>query len=332
MIITLLLVLVIGTVDFLVGFELSLLVFYILPVCLAVAAVGWRFGAATAVVCVASWLIGDFAAGAHFSNPIVPYWNAIFALGTYLLVIWMFNLVLKLQREMEERVRHRTVALTQVIAEREQLEKAILEISERERRSIGRDLHDDLGQHLTGTALAGQVLCDKLRAKNIEEETDAWKIVELIEEGIEKTRRLARGLLLAEIKANGLVAALQELAADVSNQFRVACEFVCAASEVRLVDNDLATHLFHIAQEAVSNAIRHGKAPRIVINLTTGNGVELTVRDFGAGLREPLGDGLGLRIMAHRAEIIGGHFTIAVQPEGGTLVTCRLPTSSLSHE
>lgn len=331
-VLTLVLVLVIGTVDFFIGFELSLLVFYILPVCLAVAAVGWRFGTIMAIFCIASWLVGDFAAGARFSSPAVPFWNALFALGTYLVVIWMFQLVLGLQREMEARVRQRTLALTKVIVERQRLEKAILEISERERRKIGRDLHDDLGQHLTGTAFAGHVLSDKLHEKNLAEENDARQIVELIEDGIEKTRRLARGLLLAEIKRTGLISALQELAVEISSQFRVRCEFICSDPELKLVDDDCATHLFRIAQEAVGNAIRHGKAPRIVIHLAVDREVELRVHDYGFGLRTERTDGLGLRIMAHRAEIIGGRFAIGPHMDGGTVVTCVLPSSSIAHE
>jgi signal transduction histidine kinase len=328
-------VLVIGLVDLFSGFEISLLVFYFVPVCLAVASLGWRFGAVIAVASVATWLIGDYSAGVRYGNPLVPWWNAIFALGTYFLVIWLFQSVMSLTREMEERVRQRTAALTQVIAERERLEKAILEISERERRSIGHDLHDDLGQHLTGTAFAVQVLADKLLARGIkEEEADAWKIVGLIEEGIEKTRRLAHGLLPAEISRDGLVAALQELAEETTGQFGVPCEFK-ASGEVRLAENDSATHLFRIVQEAISNAIRHGKTPRISIVLSAGSeGVSLAVHDEGSGLvlATEHGAGQGLGIMAHRAEIIGGRLTIAERPGGGTSVTCRLPSAVLRHD
>lgn len=330
-VLTLVFVLAVGVVDFFVGVELSLLVFYILPVCLGVA-VSRGFGIATAIICVATWLAGDFAAGAHYASYGVAFWNALFALGTYLVVIWMFDRVLSLQRDMEERVRQRTLALRQVIAERERLEKALLEISERERRRIGHDLHDGLGQHLTGTALAGEVLADKLRSRGVPEESDVWKIVELIEEGIEKTRRLARGLLLAEIPRDGLVAALQDLAGDTSRQYGILCEFTGEAAEVRLADNDAATHLFRIAQEAIRNAIHHGRTKRVVIALVRENGLELAVRDFGNGFREPRGQGLGLSIMAHRAEIIGASFAIAAHPAGGTVVTCRLPEANLRHD
>jgi len=130
---------IIGVADFLTGIQLSMLVFYFLPVCLAVAAVGRGFGVLIAFVSVATWLIGDYAAGAHYANLLIAGWNALIALGTYLVVVWLFAIVLGLHQKMEERVRQRTAALTDEIAERERLEKAVLEVGERERHSIGRD-------------------------------------------------------------------------------------------------------------------------------------------------------------------------------------------------
>jgi len=316
----------IGLVDFYLGFELSLQIFYIVPVCLAVASMGWRFGVVAAVMSVASTLIGDTFAGARYAQALVLLGNTAFALGTYLAVVWLFHNVLTLQRELEERVRQRTAALQEVIAERERLEKAVLEIGERERRSIGHDLHDGLGQHLTGTALAGQVIVEKLHAQQLPADAaDVRKLVEHIEEAIEKTRRLAKGLLLAEIQPQALVAALEEFAADVSDEFRIACEFHCEG-DVRLRDRASATNLFHIAKEAVHNAIRHGRARRITISLSTrSRGHALTIVDDGTGLppAQARGRGLGLSIMAHRAEIIGWQFSLGAPPGGGTIVTCQ---------
>ncbi len=329
-VLTLALVLLIGLVDFHLGFELSLQIFYIVPVCLAVAAVGWRFGVVTAVLSVASALLGDYLAGAHYMQPFVPWANASFALGTHLTVVWLFQSVLTLQRELEERVRQRTAALSSVIAERERLEKAILEISERERRSIGHDLHDGLGQHLTGTALAGQVAVEQLHAKQLfAEEAEVRKLVGHIEEAIEKTRRLAKGLLLAEVQSDALNPALHELALDVSGEFRIACEFR-PQGDLLLPDRASATHLFHIVKEAVHNAIRHGRARHITIALSAApqSAATLSIADDGQGLPPPemRGRGLGLNIMAHRADIIGWDFRVEARPRGGTLVTCtRLP-------
>jgi signal transduction histidine kinase len=330
MAVTLALVVVIGVADYLTGFELSLFVFYLLPVCLAVVAVGWRFGSLTAILSVATWIVSDFAAGAHFASPFVPVWNALIALITYLVVVWLVASVIALQREMEDRVRLRTVALTDEITERVRLEKVILEITERERRAIGHDLHDGLSQHLTGTALVAQALVRRLAAQSSADAEEMQKIVALIEKGIEQTRNLAKGLLLAEIEREGLVTALHELASTASEQFRTQCSFTCAAP-VSLDENGTATHLFRIAEEATRNAVRHGGARNVDVDLSASEGsLSLTVRDNGTGLPPPgrRGDGLGLRIMAHRAAMIGATFSVVAQPSGGTIVLCTLPHRS----
>lgn len=323
---TLALVAAIGFADFLTGVHLSLLVFYFLPVSLAVAAAGWRFGCAVALLSVAIWMGGDFAAGAHFANPFVPVWNGVIALGTYLVLIWLLSSVLALQREVDERVRQRTAALTEEIAERERLERAVIEIGERERRSVGRDLHDGLGQHLTGTALVAQALAGRLAARGDPEAAEARKVAGLVEEGIEQTRQAAKGLVLGEVERDSLPAALRELAESVRSKFRLDCESQCA-SELP-IESPASIHLFRIAQEAVTNAARHGRARRIVIRVKPDAGeLELSVSDDGRGLPQPAarGTGLGLRIMAHRAAIIGGRFSVETRPGGGTMVSCRLP-------
>lgn len=324
---SLVLLVLIGVLDYKLGYEISLRSFYFLPVVLGTVALGWRFGVVLAITSVALWIAGDLAAGATFSSWLIPCWNALIALSTYLVIVWLFATVQSLQREMQEKVRQRTAALTAEIAERERLEKVLLEISEQERSSIGRELHDNLGQHLTGTAFAGQVLGEKLRALGLAEQKDAGKIVTLIEEGIEKTRRLAKGLLLEEIQRDGLVDALRELAAETAGQFNVECEFR-VEGECHIARGGVALHLLRIAQEAVRNGIQHGKAQHVFITLTSGpDSLELRVRDDGAGLPAPAGRraGLGLSIMAHRAQIIGGEFLIEAAPGGGAVVICRLP-------
>lgn len=152
-------------------------------------------------------------------------------------------------------------------------------------------------------------------------------VVALIEQGIEQTRSIAKGLLLAEIEREGFVDAMRELAAATSRQFQVVCDF--KADEAPDVGaNETATHLFRIAQEALRNAARHGHARRLEMTLGRRHGgLAMIVRDDGVGLPPPesRGDGLGLRIMAHRAAIIGAAFSIEKSPRGGTIVECLLP-------
>lgn len=128
----------------------------------------------------------------------------------YFIVVWLLSSLRSFHRELEATVRQRTQALTQEMAERQRLEEEILRVSERERRSIGHDLHDSLCQHLTGTALAGQVLGERLAAKSLPEAADAEKVVGLVEEGITLARNLARGLYPVDVEAGGLMDAFQE--------------------------------------------------------------------------------------------------------------------------
>ena len=318
---------VIGIVDYLTGFEILFSVFYLLEVGLATWFVGRGFGFLMSVLSVVVWIGGDKLAGARYSRPFVPIWNAMILLVLYFVVVWLLHRLRQLHNELETKVRERTQALTEEMAERSRLEKEILEISEREQRRIGHDLHDSLCQHLTATALAGQVLGQKLEARALPEAASATKVVELIENGIALARTLARGLYPVEMEAEGLMVAFEELARNVSSVSRVVCIFECEPP-VLIHDAAVATHLYRITQEAISNALRHGKAKRIGISLNERHGqIMLTVEDDGAGLPEDWreGNGLGTRIMEHRATMIGGSISIEPNPTGGTLVKCFFP-------
>ena len=320
----------IGLVDFVTGFEMFFSVFYLLAVGVATWFVGRGFGLFMSVLSAAAWIAGDLAAGAHYSSFFIPIWNTAILLAFYFIVVWLLVHLCTLHKDLENRVQQRTIALKQEMAERERLEKEILQVSEREQRRIGRDLHDGLCQHLTGTALAGRVLEEKLDARMLPEARDASNIVGLVEDGITLARNLARGISPVEMEAEGLMAAFQELAASITKLSKIKCVF---ESDLRVLvrDASTATHLYRLAQEAVSNAIRHGKARRIDISLANRNGViTLAVEDDGVGLPETWqnNQGLGTRIMAHRAAMIGASFSIEPNPTGGTLVRCSIPVSA----
>jgi signal transduction histidine kinase len=214
------------------------------------------------------------------------------------------------------------------VTERKRLEKAVLEVSTREQRRIGQDLHDGLGQHLTGIAFMGKVLEDRLAEASLAEASEAAKIVRLVNESIKMTRDLARGLLPVVAEARGLMSALDRWAGEVSDLFHVACRFECR-HPVLIHDGTLADHLFHLAQEAVNNAIKHGRPRNITIGLASVNGRgTLTVQDDGLGFETASGShsGLGLRIMRYRAKMIGGSLEVNSNPGMGTVVTCLFPT------
>jgi PAS domain S-box-containing protein len=213
------------------------------------------------------------------------------------------------------------------ITERKQLEKAILDISAREQRRIGQDLHDGLGQHLTGIAFMTKVHETRLAEQKRPEAQDAAKIVKLVNEAIHKTRELARGLLPVVSDSQGLMSALQLWAAEVQDVFGVSCRFQCD-SPVLIHDDTTATHLYHIAQEAANNAIKHGSPRNILIWLTSEQGrATLAIRDDGNGIVPDAArtHGMGLHIMNYRAGMIGGTLEIRQDSPRGTIVTCRFP-------
>jgi PAS domain S-box-containing protein len=242
--------------------------------------------------------------------------------GERRIVAWSANVL----RAASGRVEY-IIATGNDVTERKRLERALLDISGREQRRIGQDLHDGLGQHLTGTAFMSKVLQQKLEERALPEATEASKIVKLVNEAVEKTRELSRGLLPVVTDADGLMSALQRFAGEVEDLFKVSCRFVCDRP-VLLSDVAVATHLFHIAQEAVSNAIKHGRARHIVIGLSmlddTGR---LAVEDDGVGIGAvtPSHPGMGLHIMGYRANMIGGSLDVRSEPTRGTTVDCLFP-------
>lgn len=215
------------------------------------------------------------------------------------------------------------------ITPRKVLEKAVLEISDREQRRIGHDLHDDLCQRLAGIEMMSQFLEQNLAARSLPEATTAAEITKLVRNATSHTRDLAHGLSPVTLEADGLVPALQELAASTEKLFKVSCTFRCEGSACPL-DNAVATHLYRIAQEALTNAVKHGKARRARVRLArVHNRFLLTIKDDGVGFpKTPRdGKGMGLRIMRYRAGMIGGSLTIQADPDGGTNVTCSLRIS-----
>ena len=213
------------------------------------------------------------------------------------------------------------------ITERKRLEREILEISEREQRRIGQDLHDGLCQHLAGVEMLSQVLAQKLAPKSKAAAARATDIAKSVREAIGQTRLLARGLSPVTLESEGLMSALAELALNTEKMFRVRCVFDCP-EVVNFDDHAAATHLFRIAQESVSNALKHGKANKISIQLREDSArLHLRVNDNGAGFPNKFagGKGMGLRIMQTRIGMTGGTLTVEQNATGGVSVVCSAP-------
>lgn len=207
----------------------------------------------------------------------------------------------------------------------ERLEREILEISEREHRKIGRDLHDDLCPHLIGIEVLSRVLVQKLQNGALTEADDAERIRVLIEGSIGKLRRLSRGLCPIDLEDGGLAASLAALGRYVEDIFGVEFRLDCDGP-IGVNDRTVATHLYYIAHEAVHNAVKHADAKGVLVTLTTDDGMmELTITDDGKGLPEDdSSNGMGLRIMHYRARRIGATLEMRSGSDGGTVVALRM--------
>jgi PAS domain S-box-containing protein len=217
------------------------------------------------------------------------------------------------------------------VTERRRLEREILSAAAHEQRRIGQDLHDGLCQHLAGISFATEVLRQKLEARAAPESLSISKIGRMVDDAITQARDLARGLQPVELDANGLSSSLKTLTEKVESIFHVTCLFV-SGGPCPVEDNNIATHLYRIAQEAIANAIKHGKARTIVVDLARSAGdLLLMIKDDGVGLRTDNrtrtgsgGAGIGLKTMQYRARVIGGVLEVASSPARGTTILCRL--------
>jgi signal transduction histidine kinase len=236
--------------------------------------------------------------------------------------------------ELEKRVEERTADLKTAnarlhaaIAERRRLEFELLEITEKERRRIGLDLHDDLGQQLSGLALMTKGLELKLAKRRARETADAARIHNLVQQAMSHARDLAHDLATLDLKGDDLPAALDGLAGHAAEMFRISCRFK-AEGDLPSLESNIASQLYKIAQEAVTNAIKHAKAKAVRISLANGSDeIVLTVHNDGLpfpNLKGP-STGMGLRIMNYRASLIGASLEIKGDGPRGTRVICSVP-------
>ena len=200
-------------------------------------------------------------------------------------------------------------------------------MSERERQRIGQDLHDDLGQRLTGITLIARNLAKRLAKSDSPYAEQAAEIVDLIKDADHNARVLARGLVPVALEGGTLPDALERLAEKSTQLYGVACQFTLHSAPFITVPDTIATHLYRIAQEALSNAIRHGKATGVTLHLRqTHHELRLHIDDNGiGGIPDELGEGLGIRTMTHRAHLMGGVLHLEASPQGGVRVSVVVP-------
>jgi signal transduction histidine kinase len=313
-------------------------------------------GAVTSVVFVASIALWGTL---HGHGPLVlrDANDSLLLLQAFVGTITMTNLVLgaaiskgrrvedalrqsegELQRqvlEVEARVQRRTADLSRSrqelqaqIDERRQLEAQVARVIEREQLRLGSELHDGLGQQLAGIGLMMAGLREKLRDVSPERAQEARQLQTLVEESIQETRSLARRFYPVELEGLGLLPTLRNLARGTEVARGVTCTVRSDGSPCAELKGPTAIQLFRIVQEAMHNAIKHGQAKRVAIDLTTVDGtINLSITDDGVGLPAGLDGqhGMGLRIMKYRARMVGGTLEVRSGATGGVVVACSVP-------
>ena len=319
------LVAVIGWVDYATG-DFSLAVFYFLPICFAAWYSGRVTGWGIAILSALVWFAADLAAKPHSQHPAMPYWNAAVIAAINCIVVHLLCAWQRLHAELEARIERRTSDLASANSDLRAMEREILSVTERERRRIGQDLHDSLGQQLTAASLSANGLVLALESAHTELVPQAENLSRQLRDAIAETRTLSHGLLPVSLEDDGLMHALHDLADVTTRSGNVRCVFECPVP-VRMPDAELAGQLFRIAQEAVNNALKHAAPGEIRISLErSGDSVTLEVDDDGPGLPSPMpvNGGIGMRVMKHRAQMIGSTLAADSAPAGGTRISCRV--------
>jgi signal transduction histidine kinase len=258
---------------------------------------------------------------------------AVQAFGTFSRIIFFGFLSLALprlhylQNNLEELADERGKALANEVAARRTIERELLDAAERKQRGIGQDTHDGLSQHLVATAMVSYAHAQRLTVIGSAEAERAARIVDLVQQSNALVRSISKGLHPIEMGGDALMYALEDFAITTSRLFSIQCQLDCPLPVV-VDDPSMAMQLFRIAQEGVSNAVRHGHATEVTISFSESDcGISLRVSDNGIGMpsSSTLKNGLGLYIMAARANFIGGKVSLGSRLSGGTELVCQVP-------
>jgi signal transduction histidine kinase len=321
MFVAVLLVAFIGVLDYITGYDVSLFVFYGLPIMLVVWYVDCKPAMLIALLSALVWWWADIKSGHPYITDWMQVWNSSVRLVFFVFVAFG-GAAMKGQRDA---VANELEAVNRA----RQLEREIVAAGEREQLRIGQDLHDGLCQYLAAIGCAATSLKMDLDARFLPEAASAAEIEELLKDAVVQARNISRGIAPVHMDETGLPSALEELSAAINRHPEIECILECNADSVML-DTEKATHLFRIAQEAMNNAVKHAQARCIHLSLVSADAAtELRIADDGVGFSvatdhaQPTG-GMGLKTMRYRARLIGADLQFSTGENGGTVITCRL--------
>jgi signal transduction histidine kinase len=318
---------VIGVLDFITSYEFRLLPLYAGPIFVAGWFFGIRLGIATALVSAIIWWCANWFNGDPDLHSWFQSWEIARHVSFFVLVGWT-GAALRAKSDI-------ATGRIALLEHSRQLEREIVGISEAEQRRIGQDLHDGVCQVLAALSCSATELRGDLEKRNLPEQAkSAGELARLLQSAVVETRDLARSLVPAHVGEVGLSLALESLAQSVSRLHRIDCTFRSSGGEIDRNDA-VATHLYRIAQEAINNATKHGKAQAIAVALDAADDrVTLRVADDGAGISvsSPSNDGMGMAVMHYRARLSGGELTVESPPSGGTIVSCTARMNRVQDE
>lgn len=307
----------IGYVDYVTAWETSLFIFYAAPIFFVTWYGDRRSGILFAVISGVIWFLANYEAN-PYETPEGYAWATINRV-IYFIFVAVGCTAMRLQRE-ESR------AKLEAMTRARELEQELVRASEREQMRIGQDLHDGVCQNLAAIDCATECLRTELESMGTSQVAATEVIQKMLRDTMVEARNLARGLFPVQMNSQGLLAAVQELV-ETTNQLRQTSVSFTVAGEIRIENQGVAMHLYRIAQEALSNAVRHSRAEHVAVILQEDRRLlRLTVEDDGRGLPRTANKsaGMGLRTMRYRAQLIGANFKIGANSSGGASIHCTL--------
>ncbi len=319
------LTLLIGWLDYITGFEVTMFIFYGIPIFLSVWWAGNRMGLLIALLSGVVWWLANMN-----TNPYETQIGFAWALFNRQVYLWLVVFAVTALRNKQES----DAARIQMLEERRQLEKDIVSVSEHEQQRIGQDLHDGICQQLAAISCAARVLAEELQAQGFQSANDASLIEGSLSQVVMEARNLARGIFPVHVDRSGLAAALKDLGKIMSRLTGIPI-VVNDCVDVPLDAPEVSMNLYRIAQEAMANAVKHSSATEIRVTMKIEEEMlELRVEDNGKGMPPTSGtrsDGMGLRTMHYRAQALQAVLAIEQLPLGGTLVSCRVQMKDLKQ-
>jgi signal transduction histidine kinase len=306
--------------DYSTGYQVSLAIVYCVPIFLVAWCCDRKSGILMALMAGITWWWADVQAGHPYLRSWQEGWEVFVRCG-FFIITGIGTSAVKQQRDA-------SASRIALLEYSQRLEREIIGISEREQERIGQDLHDGICQYLAALSCSAASLKSDLEGHRLAAEARvADELAGFLRDAVVQTRNLARGLVPVQMDEAGLASALEELAASATRLLGIRCVYESAGAPV-IQDNGVAMHLYRIAQEAINNATKHGKATTVRVSLVAdGEATTLQIVDDGEGISKTStgSDGMGLGLMYYRARLVGGVLTIGEPPTGGTVISCGIP-------